>query len=82
MCNNNNNNYYYFIVVFVVPVGRLCGFSPSESCTSLHDSRTERCFQNPHRTTDSIHVRISIRTNCFFGGDYICQRCEDVVVGI
>ena len=54
------------IILFVVPIGRLCGFSPSESCTSLHDFRTQRCFQNSHRTTDSIHVRI-------FGADYILR---------
>ena len=63
------------VILFVVPIGRLCGFSPSESCTSLHDFRTQRCFQNSHRTTDSIHVRI-------FGDDYISQSCEYVGVRI
>lgn len=39
-------------------IGRLYWLSSSESCASLHDSWTKRCFQSINWTTDTLHVRI------------------------
>lgn len=50
---NSCSTYWTFI-----SIGRLYWLSSSESCASLHDSWTKRCFQSINWTTDTLHVRI------------------------